>query len=221
MKLLFSAIVKFVFGLVLVGVLLFLPAGGFEFGNAWLFIGLLFLPMLILGIILFFFAPELLQKRLNAKEKENTQKGVVAVSGLMFFVGFVVAGLDFRFGWSKVPLWAVIAASAVLLVSYGLYAEVMRENAYLSRTIEVQDGQKLIDRGLYSVVRHPMYAVTVLLFCSIPIVLGSWWALLSFAAYPIAIVVRVINEEKVLSSGLEGYGDYKKRVKYRLIPFIW
>ena len=168
-----------------------------------------------------FKAPQLLKKRLNAKEKENTQRGVVAISGLLFLCGFIVAGLDFRFGWTRMPLWAVIAASVVLLVSYGLYGEVMRENAYLSRTIEVQEDQKVVDTGLYGIVRHPMYAVTIWLFLSIPIVLGSLWSLLCFAPYVFVIIVRILNEEKVLEANLNGYKEYKKKVKYRLVPFIW
>ena len=221
MKLLISALSKFLIGLVLVGALLFLPAGSLEYMNGWLFIGLLFAPMLILGAILFIKAPDLLKKRLDAKEKESTQKGVVAVSGLLFLGGFVVAGLDYRYGWSYVPMWAVIVAAAILLISYGLYAEVMRENAYLSRTIEVQNGQKVVETGLYGIVRHPMYAVTIWLFLSIPVVLGSWWSLLCFLPYIPVIITRIVNEEKVLEKGLEGYTNYKKRVKYRLIPFIF
>ena len=220
-KLLFSALTKFLCGLILVGALLFLPAGGFAYAGGWIFIGLLFIPMIFLGIVLFIKAPELLQKRLGAKEKENPQKGVVALSGLLFLVGFIVAGLDHRFGWSHVPMWLVIASSAILLIAYALYAEVMRENAYLSRTIEVQEGQKVVDTGLYGIVRHPMYAVTIWLFLSIPLVLGSFWSLLCFAYYPILIVVRILNEEKVLTRELDGYADYKQKVKYRLIPFIW
>lgn len=221
MKLLLKALTKFIMGLVLVGALLFLPAGTFGYMNAWLFIGLLFIPIFILGVVLFVKSPELLEKRLNAKEKEGAQKGVVALSGLLFIVGFIVAGLDCRYGWSNVPTWAVTLASAVLLVSYALYAEVMRENAYLSRTIEVQENQKVVDTGLYGIVRHPMYAVTVWLFLAIPIVLGSWWSLLCFLPYIIVIAIRIQNEEKVLEAGLDGYTEYKKRVKYRLIPFIW
>ena len=221
LKLLLSALTKFLCGLILVGVLLFLPAGSFAFMGGWIFIALLFIPMIVLGIVLFIKAPELLQKRLGAKEKENTQKGVVALSGLLFLVGFIVAGLDYRFGWSHVPTWLVIVSSAILLISYALYAEVMRENAYLSRTIEVQEGQKVVSTGLYGIVRHPMYAVTIWLFLSIPLVLGSFWSLLCFAYYPILIVVRILNEEKVLTQELDGYADYKKKVKYRLIPFIW
>ena len=221
MRLLLSALSKFVMGIFLVGMLLFLPAGSFEFVNGWLFIGLLFIPMLILGAVLFIKAPALLEKRLNAKEKEGAQKGVVAVSGLLFIAGFAVAGIDFRYNLSYVPAWAVIIASVLLLVSYALYAEVMRENAYLSRTVEVTEGQRVVDTGLYGIVRHPMYAVTVCLFLSIPVVLGSWWALLCFLPYVPVIAVRVINEERFLERELDGYTEYKKRVKYRLFPFIW
>ncbi len=221
MKLFFGALTKFLMGLLLVMALLFIPAGSIKYPNGWLFIGLLFIPMLILGAIMLIKAPELLKKRLNAKEKEKAQRGVVALSGLLFVCGFVVAGLDFRFGWSSVPKWVIIAASAVLLISYALYGEIMRENAYLSRTIEVQENQKVVDTGLYGIVRHPMYAVTVWLFLSIPVVLGSFWSLLCFAPYIAVIVVRILNEEKVLESGLEGYKEYKKKVKYRLIPFVW
>lgn len=221
MKLMLSALIKYVAGLLLVGALLFLPAGSLLYPNAWLFLGLLFIPMLILGVVLLIKAPSLLQKRLNAKEGERAQRGVVALSGLLFIAGFVVAGLDYRFGWSHIPSWVVAIASVILLVSYALYAEVMRENAYLSRTVEVQDGQHVVDTGLYGIVRHPMYAVTVWLFLSIPVVLGSWWSLLCFLPYVAAIVARILNEERVLESGLAGYTDYKKRVKYRLFPFIW
>ena len=221
MKLLFSALVKFLFGLLLVGALLFIPAWSFEYINAWLFIALLFIPMFILGVVLFLKAPDLLKKRLDTKEKEKTQIGVVAISGLLFIGGFVVAGLDYRFGWSYVPVWAVIIASLILLLSYVLYAEVMRENAYLSRTVEVQEDQSVVDTGLYGIVRHPMYAVTLWLFLSIPVVLGSWWSLLCFLPYLPLFIVRIFNEEKVLEAGLEGYTEYKKRVKYRLLPFVW
>lgn len=221
MKLLFKTLTKFLMGLVLVGVLLFLPAGDFRYMNGWLFIGLLFIPMLILGIVLFLKSPELLEKRLNAKEGEKTQKGVVAASGLLFVAGFIVAGLDFRFGWSSVPVSIEIISSVILLIAYALYAEVMRENAYLSRTIEVQENQRVVDTGLYGIVRHPMYAVTLWLFLAIPLVLGSWWSLLCFLPYVIVIIVRIQNEEKVLEVGLEGYKEYKKRVKYRIIPFIF
>ena len=216
-----SALTKFLAGLLLTGLLLFLPAGTLRFPNGWLFAGLLFIPMLILGGVLLIKAPDLLKKRLQSKEKENTQKGVVALSGLLFFAGFIVAGLDFRFGWSHVPTWLVIAASVILLISYALYAEVMRENAYLSRTVEVQEGQTVVDTGLYGIVRHPMYAVTIWLFLSIPLVLGSWLALLCFVHYPILIIVRIRNEEALLTRELVGYDAYKRKVKYRLLPYIW
>ena len=221
MKLACSALIKFTVGVLFVGALLFFPAGSICYMNAWLFIGLLFVPMLILGTVLLIKAPNLLKKRLEAKEKENTQKSVVAMSALLFVAGFVVAGLDFRFSWSKMPLWVVIVSSVVLLISYALYAEVMRENAYLSRTIEVQEDQKVVDTGLYGVVRHPMYAVTLWLFLAIPLVLGSWWSLVCFVPYIAVIVIRIHNEEKVLEIGLDGYTEYKKRVKYRILPFIW
>ena len=221
MKLLVNALTKFLSGLFLVGAMLFWPAGGFDYLNGWLFCGLLFVPILILGAVLFVKSPDLLRKRLDSREKEKTQQGVIAWSGLFFFVGFVLAGLDHRFGWSHVPTWLVITAAAILLISYALYAEVMRENAYLSRKVEVQEGQHVVDTGLYGIVRHPMYAVTLWLFLSIPLVLGSWYALICFAVYPILIVVRLLNEEKVLTEGLEGYAEYKKKVRYRLIPFVW
>ncbi len=216
-----SALVKYLAGVVFVFALLFWPAGTFEYFNGWLFIGLLFVPMLLLGIVLLIKAPALLEKRLRSKEKEGAQKGVVAAAALLFIAGFAVAGLDHRYGWSSIPLPVVIAASVVLLASYGLYGEVMRENAYLSRTVEVQKDQRVIDTGLYGIVRHPMYSVTVWLFLSIPVVLGSWWALLCFAPYVPVIIVRIINEEKVLTEGLCGYSEYKKKVRFRLIPFVW
>lgn len=221
MKLLINALIKYITGFVLIAALLFLPAGTFAYFNGWLFMALLFVPMLFLGVALFIKAPELLKKRLNVKEKQGTQKGVVAFSGLIFLAGFIIAGVDFRFNWSHIPDFVVVAASVLLLVAYGLYAVVMKQNAYLSRTIEVQGNQKVIDTGLYGVVRHPMYMATVLLYLSIPLVLGSWFSLIVFAFYPVVIVVRIINEEKVLSEGLAGYEEYKKKVKYRLIPFVW
>ncbi|MBR5529404.1 MAG: isoprenylcysteine carboxylmethyltransferase family protein, partial [Oscillospiraceae bacterium] len=187
MKLLWEALVKFTCGLLLVGLLLFLPAGTFAYPYGWLLIGLLFVPMLIAGLVMLAKSPEFLKKRLDAKEKQGKQKGVVAFSGLMFIAGFVVAGLDFRFGWSTMPLWVVIAASVLFLVAYCLYAEVMRENAYLSRTIKVEEGQRVVDTGLYGIVRHPMYAVTILMFLMIPLVLGSWYALIVFVFYPAII----------------------------------
>jgi len=220
-QLLISATTKFLAGLVLMGLVLFLPAGTWNYPNAWLFLGLLFLPMLLLGILLFVKAPELLKKRLQSKEKESTQKGVVAASGLMFLGSFVLAGLDFRFGWTHVPGWMVTAAAILLLASYGMYGKVMRENAYLSRTVEVQEDQKVIDTGLYGVIRHPMYTATIFLFLAMPLVLGSWIAFGVMLLYPIAIVMRIGNEETVLEEGLQGYTEYKKKVKYRLIPFVW
>ena len=220
-KLLINALVKFVCGILLMGLVLFLPAGTFRYPNAWLFIALLFIPMLILGAVLFLKAPELLRKRLNSKEKENAQIGIVAASALMFVGSFVAAGLDFRFGWSAMPTWLVILAAVVQFASYGLYAEVMRENAYLSRTVEVQENQKVVDTGLYGVIRHPMYTATILLYLAMPIVLGSWIAFVIMLSYPVIIIFRIRNEEKVLEQGLAGYKDYKQKVKYRLIPFIW
>lgn len=221
MKLLIEALTKFTCGLLLVGLLIFLPAGTLSYTYGWLLVGLLFGPMLIAGFVMLSKSPEFLKNRLDAKEKQGTQKGVVAYSGLMFIVGFVVAGLDFRFGWSKMPLWVTIVASALFLVAYALYAEVMRENAYLSRTIKVEQGQTVVDTGLYGIVRHPMYAVTLLLFLAMPLVLGSWYALAVFAFYPVIIIVRLKDEEDLLTKELPGYAQYKQKVKYRLIPFIW
>ena len=221
MKLLINALTKFLCGPIMVGLLMFLPAGTFAYTNGWLLMGLLFVPMLIAGFVMFFKSPDFLAKRLDAKEKQGTQKGVVALSGLMFIVGFVVAGLDYRFGWSTMPTWVVIIASVLFLVAYALYAEVMRENAYLSRTIKVEDGQKVVDTGMYEIVRHPMYAVTILLFLMIPVVLGSWYALIVFAVYPAIIIARLRDEEDLLTRELSGYAEYKQKVKYRIIPFIW
>ena len=221
MKLLINALTKFICGLILVGLLIFLPAGTIHYTGGWLLVGLLFIPMLIAGFVMLFKSPAFLEKRLDAKEKQATQKGVLAFSGLMFIGGFVVAGLDFRFGWSRMPSAVVIAASILFLFAYALYAEVMRENAYLSRTIKVEAGQTVVDTGLYGIVRHPMYMATVLLFLMIPMVLGSWYALIVFAFYPAIIIVRLKDEEALLTRELAGYDAYKKKVKYRLIPFIW
>lgn len=221
MKLVAEALIKFTCGLLLVGLLIFLPAGTLSYTYGWLFIGLLFVPMLIAGFIMLAKSPGFLKKRLDAKEKQSAQKGVVALSGLMFIAGFVVAGLDFRFGWSAMSTWVVITASVLFLIAYALYAEVMRENAYLSRTIKVEEGQKVVDTGLYGIVRHPMYAVTILLFMMIPLILGSWYALIAFAFYPVIIVIRLTEEEKLLTKELAGYDTYKRKVKYRIIPFIW
>lgn len=221
MKLLLNGLTKLVAGVVLLGLLLFLPAWTFNYFGAWLFLGVLLIPVMIMGAVLFVKAPALLEKRLQDKEKEASQKGVVALSGLMFIGGFVLSALDFRFGWSSVPFWLTISAAAVFLIGYAVFAEVMRENAYLSRTVEVQEGQKVVSTGLYGVVRHPMYLATLLMFLPMPLILQSLWGLIPFALYPVIIVVRILNEEKVLTEGLEGYAEYKKKVKYRLLPFVW
>lgn len=205
----------------MIGALLFLPAWTLRYPGAWLFIALLFIPMLIMGIVLLSRSPALLEKRLNNKEKEKTQQGVIALSGLIFPIGFILCALDFRFAWSAVPLWLVTTASVLFLIGYAMYAEVMRENAYLSRTVEVQENQKVISTGLYGIVRHPMYLATLLMFLPLPLILGSFWGLIPFALYPVVIVIRILNEEKVLTEDLVGYAEYKTKVKYRLIPFIW
>ena len=221
MKLFFEAVVKFAIGVVLVGAMLFASAGTFAYPGGWLFMGLLFVPMFIAGLVMLAKSPELLAKRLDAKEKQAAQKGVVGLAALMFIGGFVVAGLDHRFGWSVMPVGIVVAAAVVFLVSYLLYAQVLRENAWLSRTIRVEDGQTVVDTGLYGIVRHPMYVATIFLFLSMPLILGSWYAFLIFLAYPAVIVVRLKDEEALLTRELKGYEEYKKKVKYRLIPFIW
>ena len=221
MKLLISALTKYLAGILLMGLLLFLPAGTLNYPGGWLFCGLLFVPMFLLGVVLFIKAPDLLAKRLRSKENRTEQKQVVGLSALMFVGGFVLAGLDFQFGWTSVPTWIVIIASILLLGSYGLYAEVMRENAWLSRTIEVQEGQTVVDAGLYGIVRHPMYAVTTLLFLSMPLVLGSWIAFAVFLIYPALMVKRIKNEEALLEAELPGYRDYQRKVRYRMIPFLW
>lgn len=220
-RLLANAAIKYLGGLVFFALLLFLPAGTFHYWNAWVLIATLFGPMLILGAVLLIKSPDLLAKRLNTEEKESQQKAVVALSGIIFIAAFILAGLDFRHGWTDMPVWMVYAAVIVLLLSYLMYAEVMRENAYLSRTIEVQEGQKVVDTGLYGVVRHPMYSATIFLFLSLPLVLGS---LLSFAvmlAYIPVIGARIKNEEKVLTQSLKGYKEYKQKVKSKVIPYIW
>lgn len=221
MKIFAEALIKFACGLLLVGLLIFLPAGTLAYPCGWLFVGILFVPMLIAGFVMLAKSPAFLKKRLDAKEKQSTQKGVLAFSGLMFLVGFLVAGLDFRFGWSHMPTWVIIVAVALFLTAYALYAEVMRENAYLSRTIQVEEGQKVVDTGLYGIVRHPMYAATVLLFMMIPLVLGSWYALIVFAFYPVIIIVRLMDEEALLTKELPGYEAYKQKVRYRILPFVW
>lgn len=220
-KLIRDAMIKFCSGIVLMGLLLFLPAGTFAFPQAWLLMGVLFVPMFGAGIVMLVKSPELLRKRLNAKEEQGEQRWVIALSGLMFAAAFVLAGLNFRFGWHLLPGWVSIAAAVVFLLAYLLFAEVLRENAFLSRTIEVQENQKVVDTGLYGIVRHPMYAATILLFLSMPLILGS---LLSFAVMLLYLPIigkRMRNEEMVLESGLPGYTEYKQKVKYKVIPGIW
>ena len=220
-KLAISGLVKYLLGVVLVAALLLLPAWTLAYPGAWLFMGGLFLPMLLMGVVMLFRAPDLLAKRLDSKEKQKTQQGVVKLAGLVFVGGFVLCALDFRFGWSHVPAWLMLAAAALFLVGYGMYAEVMRENAYLSRTIEVQEGQSVVSTGLYGVVRHPMYLATLLMFLPMPLILQSLWGLCVFGWYAVLIVIRIVNEEKVLTAELDGYAEYKQKVKYRMIPFIW
>ena len=216
-----QAVGKFLLGVVLVGVLVFLPAGTLHFWRGWLFMGILFVPMFLAGLVMLKKNPALLQSRLNAKEKEREQSLVVKLSGLMFFAGFIVAGLNFRFGWYILPKAVSIAAAVVFLASYALYAEVLRENTYLSRTIEVQEGQQVVDTGLYGIVRHPMYSVTLVLFLAMPLVLGSIYAFVIFLVYPFIIAKRIRNEERVLTAELNGYAAYKEKVRWRLLPFIW
>jgi len=220
-KLFAEAIVKVSLGIVLLGALIFGPAGTFDYWQGWLLMGVLFVPMVIAGFVMMLKNPDLLRKRLDAKEKEDTQKAVVAISGLMFIAGFVLSGLGVRFNWYMLPDWVVIVGAVLFLLSYVLYAEVLRENTYLSRTIEVQENQKVISTGLYGVVRHPMYMATIILFLSMPFVLGSVYAFIIFLIYPFVIAARIKNEEEVLEKGLEGYTEYKQKVKYRMIPFIW
>jgi len=220
-KLFLQALTKFVLGLLTIGLLLFLPAGTFNFWQAWLFIGVLFVPMFIAGIVLMIRQPELLRKRLDAKEQQQEQKWVVALSGLMFIAVFAVAGLNCRFGWYMLPDWAVYVATAVFLAAYAMYAEVMRENVWLSRTVEVQENQQVVSTGLYGIVRHPMYAATLLLFLAMPLVLASLWSFVIMLIYIPIIALRVRNEEQVLERELKGYTEYKQRVRYKVIPFIW
>ena len=220
-KLFIQAITKFILGIILVGALIFLPAGTWQFANGWLLMGILFVPMFGAGLVMLRKSPDLLKSRLQAKEKQKEQNMVVKLSGLMFLAGFILAGLDFRFGWLPLPDWVTWVAAAVFLAAYILYAEVLRENAYLSRTIEVQENQKVVDTGLYGIVRHPMYSATILLFLSIPLVLGSWAGFVIFLPYPLLLVRRIHNEEKLLEEGLPGYREYKSRVRWRLFPFLW
>ena len=220
-KLFFHAIIKFIFGVLIIGLLLFIPANTINYWNGWLFMGLLFIPMFIAGIVMMIKSPELLKKRLNAKEKEGEQKQVLLYSALMFLAGFIIAGLNYRYNWITISTPVVIVSSIVFVIAYILYAEVLRENAYLSRTIEVQENQKVVDTGLYGIVRHPMYASTILLFLSMPLVLGSVISFAIFLVYPFIIAKRIKNEEEVLEKDLAGYSEYKKKVKYKVIPFIW
>ena len=220
-KLYLSAITKFLLGVIIIGIFLFIPAGSFNYWNAWLFIALLFIPMFIAGIIMRIKSPNLLKSRLDAKEKEKEQKIVVILCGLMFLVGFVIAGLNYRFNWIFLPNTIVIICSIVFIISYILYAKVLRENVYLSRTIEVQENQKVIDTGLYRIVRHPMYLATLFMFLSIPLILNSLISFIIFLVYPFIIGKRISNEEKVLGKELDGYKEYKKKVKYKMLPFIY
>lgn len=221
MKLLISAVTKTILGVVLIGALLFWPAGTFNYPGAWLFIALLFIPTLLLGVVLFILSPSLLKKRIDSKEKEAKQGALIKLMGLMFLLGFVVSALDFRYSWSSVPTWLVIVASVAFLIGYLGYAEVLRENAYLSRTVEVQDGQTVVSTGLYGVVRHPMYLATLFMFLPLPLILGSLFGLIPMVSYIPLIIARILNEEKVLCEGLKGYPEYTQKVKYRLIPFVW
>lgn len=220
-KLFVSAIVKFTLGVVLVGALIFLPAGSWCYMQGWILLGVLFVPMFVAGVVMMFVNPTLLKERLDAKEKQKDQDVVVKLSGLMFVAGFVVAGLGYRFQWYTLPLWVSVTAAVLFLLAYVLYAEVLRENTYLSRTIKVQEGQRVIDTGLYGIVRHPMYAATLLLFLSMPFVLGSVYSFIIFLAYPLIIAKRIKGEEKLLEKELSGYCEYKQKVKYRIIPFVW
>ncbi len=221
MKLFISAVTKFLLGVVLVGALIFLPAGSFVFLNGWLLLGVLFIPMFIAGLFMMFKNPDLLKRRLEAKEKQKEQDLVIKLSGLMFILGFIIAGLGFRFGWYMLPKTAVYIAAAVFISAYILYAEVLRENIYLSRTIKVEENQRVVDTGLYAIVRHPMYSATLILFLSMPLILGSIYSFIIFLEYPFIIAKRIKGEEELLEKELAGYSEYKQKVKYRLIPFIW
>ena len=220
-RLFFQAIIKFILGVLLIGLLLFIPAKTITYWNGWLLMGLLFVPMFIAGIVLMIKNPELLRKRLNTKETENEQKQVLLFSGLMFLSGFIVAGLNYKYNWIEVPNIVVIISSILFIIAYILYAEILRENTYLSRTIEVQENQKVVDTGMYGIVRHPMYAVTILLFLTMPLILGSIISFIIFLIYPVIIAKRIKNEEEVLEKELKGYKEYKQKVKYKIIPFIW
>ncbi|MBR4421483.1 MAG: isoprenylcysteine carboxylmethyltransferase family protein [Erysipelotrichaceae bacterium] len=220
-KLLREALIKYVAGILLVGVLLFIPAGSLKWRDGWIFMAALFVPMFVAGIVMYLKAPDLLRRRLNAKEKEAQQKDVIGMSGLMFLAAFIVAGLNYRFNWIRFPEAVRIAGIVIFLLSYLMFAEVLRENEYLSRTIEVQEGQKVVDTGLYGIVRHPMYSATVLLFLSMPLIMNSPISFVIMLLYIPLIVKRILNEEEVLEKGLQGYKEYKEKVKYRILPFIW
>jgi protein-S-isoprenylcysteine O-methyltransferase Ste14 len=220
-KLFFQALSKFLIGLIIICILLFIPAGTLDYPNGWLFIALLFIPMFFAGIIMLFKSPDLLRRRLNAKESEDEQKTVILVSGIIFLLAFILAGLNFRFGWFKLPTIVIIIASIIFLLAYIMYAEVLRENEYLSRTVEVSEDQKVVDSGLYGIVRHPMYTSTIFLFLSMPLVLDSIFSFVVMLVYPIIIIFRIRNEEKVLENELIGYKEYKEKVKYKLIPYLW
>ena len=220
-KLFFQALSKFLIGLIIICILLFIPAGTLDYPNGWLFIALLFIPMFFAGIIMLFMSPDLLRRRLNAKEEEDEQKTVILVSGIIFLLAFILAGLNFRFEWFKLPTIVIIIASIIFLLAYIMYAEVLRENEYLSRTVEVSENQKVVDGGLYGLVRHPMYTSTIFLFLSMPLVLDSIFSFIVMLIYPIIIIFRIRNEEKVLENELIGYKEYKEKVKYKLIPYLW
>ena len=220
-KLFFEAISKFLLGVILIALLIFLPANTLNYKNGWIFMGLLFIPMFLAGIVMMIKNPKLLASRLDAKEKQKEQNIVIKISGLMFIVGFILAGFDFRYNWSNIPPYFTSIFSIIFLLSYVMWAIVLKQNTYLSRTIKVEESQTVIDTGLYSVIRHPMYTATIFLFLSMPLILGSLISFFVFLIYPILIIIRIINEEKYLTNNLQGYKEYKKKVKYRLIPFIW
>ena len=220
-KLFFQALSKFLIGLIIICILIFIPAGTVNYPNGWLFIALLFIPMFFAGIIMLFKSPDLLRRRLNAKEEEDEQKTVILLSGIIFLLAFILAGLNFRFGWFKLPTIIIIIASVIFLLAYIMYTEVLRENEYLSRTVEVSENQKVVDSGLYGIVRHPMYTSTIFLFLSMPLVLDSIFSFVVMLVYPIIIIFRIRNEEKVLENELIGYKEYKEKVKYKLVPYLW
>lgn len=221
MRLIISALTKLIIGLGAIVTLLFAPAGTLAFPGAWRMLGLLFIPMIIIGIALLICAPETLSRRLRSKEERAKQKGVVALSGLLFVASFILAGVDFRSGWSEIPSWVIWTASCIFILSYGMYAEVMRENKWLSRSIEVMEGQKVVSSGLYGIVRHPMYTATIGMFLAMPIIMGSWWAFLAMVPYVFTIAARIKDEEILLTNELEGYSEYKEKVRWKLIPYLW